>query len=165
MVIFNACFGISKQGTAIWRLDLPWQHQSFSASLTPSHCAHVESGVRTQTPKRTVLYWTHAFSFNSEPIRTMEYLLMLDRSSLISRVRWSLFFICCSCILFNIRAIKVLRGIEKTMIATPTKADHPRRLYKDTNANVIYNISSIYFMVYLLIVYRTWRGPEIAMRP
>jgi hypothetical protein len=68
-------------------------------------------------------------------------LLILAKSSLISLVRLSLFFICCSCILLSARAMKAFKGIEKNMIATPTNAAHPRRLYSDTNANVIYSLS------------------------
>jgi hypothetical protein len=33
--------------------------------------------------------------------------------------------------------VQVLRGIEKTMMATPTKADQPSILYKETKARVI----------------------------
>lgn len=51
---------------------------------------------------------------------------MLAKSSLMSLVRLSLFFICDSCILFKNLAMNVFRGIEKIMIATPTKAGQPR---------------------------------------
>lgn len=67
----------------------------------------------------------------------LTHLLILAKSSLINLVRRSRFFICCSCIFFNILAIVVFSGIEIIMIATPTKADHPRRLYNDTKASVI----------------------------
>ena len=59
------------------------------------------------------------------------YSLMLRTfasSSLISLVRISLFFICFSCIFLRNRAMKVFRGTEKTMMATPTNADQPRML-------------------------------------
>jgi hypothetical protein len=67
----------------------------------------------------------------------LTHLLILAKSSLINLVRRSRFFICCSCIFFSILAIVVFSGIEMIMIATPTKADHPRRLYNDTKASVI----------------------------
>lgn len=35
--------------------------------------------------------------------------------------------------------MKVLRGIETIMIATPTKAGQPRMSYSEINANVIYS--------------------------
>jgi hypothetical protein len=34
--------------------------------------------------------------------------------------------------------MNVFKGMEKTMIPTPTKAGHPRILYNEMNARVIY---------------------------
>lgn len=53
---------------------------------------------------------------------------MFASNSPMSLVRVSRFFICFSCILLSIRAIYVLMGIEKTMIATPTNAGQPKML-------------------------------------
>ncbi len=35
-------------------------------------------------------------------------------------------------------AMKVFNGTEKIIMATPTNADHPRRLYRETNARVTF---------------------------
>ena len=53
---------------------------------------------------------------------------MLASSSLINLVRLSRCFICCPCISFKVRAMKVFKGMEKNMMASPTNADQPRRL-------------------------------------
>lgn len=57
-----------------------------------------------------------------------------------SLVRLSLVFICLACMSFNARAIIVLSGMEMIMIATPTKADQPRRSYNEMNAKMIYGV-------------------------
>ena len=44
-------------------------------------------------------------------------------------------------------AIVESRSIKQTMIATPTKAGHPSKSYRDTNARV------------------SWNVPETSMRP
>jgi hypothetical protein len=74
-------------------------------------------------------------------------------------VRLSQFFICASCIRLSVRAmsgedydisrltlwhekidVHVLSEIATIMIATPTNAAHPRRLYKETKARVIWGV-------------------------
>ena len=65
--------------------------------------------------------------------------------------------------------MNVLSGTEKIMIATPTKAGHPRMLYNDTNARVICSVviggqrSKQRDGQRKLL--QTWKGPEMAMRP
>lgn len=80
---------------------------------------------------------------------------IFDRISVIRQVRLSLFFICCSCMCFKTCTITemndirnylqhlkvfshVLRGMDKTIIPTPTNAAQPRRSYRETNASMIY---------------------------
>ncbi len=47
-------------------------------------------------------------------------------------------------------AIKVFNGTEKIIMATPTNADHPRRLYKDTNASVTFQMPAATELIFIL---------------
>ena len=94
------------------------------------------------------------------------YLLMFARSSLINFVRLSLFFICSCCIFLRIRAMKVFKGIENTMMPTPTKAGHPKMLYNEMKARAIYRPEASGLVSILGgVAIRTWKGPEMAMSP
>src|SRR5579863_6821281 len=72
------------------------------------------------------------------PYAILQYLLILANNSLIKRERLSLHFICLTWRFFKKFAITVFNGTEKIMMATPTNAAHPRRLYSEMNASVTF---------------------------
>ena len=111
------------------------------------------------------------------------YLLILDKRSLMRRVRLSRFFICSSYITLSMRAmsegdhdintlvfhaekikVHVLIGMAIIMIATPTNAAHPRRLYTEIKARVIW-VVQLKRETQIRIDNFTWSGPEIAISP
>jgi len=78
-----------------------------------------------------------------DPLRIIPYLLIFANNSLIKRERLSLHFICFTWRFFKKFAITVFKGTEIIMMATPTNADHPRRLYNETNARVTFLFATL----------------------